>query len=118
MGIELTNYKHIPYTIRPNKNKIPVNHFTFESLEEFNEIYKYVRDNFTLVKPTLSQGISNKVSERHHERYFVVKGNQRFELVVVCAEGCYRFLLQNKKQKGNEISGQQACRRFILMADR
>lgn len=117
MSIELTNYKHIPYIIKPNKNKIPVNHFTFESLDEFNEIYKYVKDNFTLVKHTLSQGISNKVSERYHERYFVVRGNQRFELVVICADGCYRFLLQNKKQKGNEIPGQQACRSIYNWAD-
>ena len=75
MSMELINYKHIPYKLKPNKNKIPVNHFTFEQLEEFNEIYQYAKENFTLVKHTLSQGISNKVSERLHERYFIVKGN-------------------------------------------
>lgn len=116
--MDLSNYKHIPYKLKPNKNKIPINHFTFENIDEFNEIYKYAKDNFTLVKHTLSQGISNKISERLHERYFVVKGNQRFELVIICKEGCFRFLLQNKKQKGNEIPGQQACRSIYNYADK
>lgn len=117
MSMELINYKHIPYKLKPNKNQIPINHFTFENLDEFNEIYQYVKSEYQRVNHTQSQGISNKVSERLHERYFVVKGNQRFELVVVCAEGCYRFLLQNKKQKGNEIPGQQACRSIYNWAD-
>lgn len=116
--MELRNYKHIPYQLKPNKNKIPVNSFTFEQLDEFNEIYKYAKDNFIKVTHTKSQGISYKVSERMHERYFIVKGNQRFELVIVCAEGCYRFLLQNKKSKDNEISGQQACRSIYKFADK
>ena len=115
--MKLNGYKHIEYKIKPNKNKIPINHFTFEDLDEFNSIYKYVKAHYKLVKHTQSQGISNKISERLHERYFVVKGNQRFELVVICAEGCYRFLLQNKKQKGNEVAGQQACRSIYKWAD-
>lgn len=114
----LTKYKHTKYKLKPNKNKIPVNNFTFEQLDEFNSIYQYVRNNFKLVKHTQSQGISNKISERLHERYFVVKGNQRFELVVICAEGCYRFLLQNKKKDDNIISGQQACRSIYKYAEK
>lgn len=115
--MKITSYKHIKYVLKPNKNKIPINHFTFEQLDEFNKIYAYVKDRYMLVKHTLSQGISNKISERLHERYFVVKGNQRFELVVICAEGCYRFLLQNKKKEGNTITGQQACRSLYKWAD-
>ena len=116
--MKLTDFKHVSYQLKPNKNKIPVNNFTFEQLDEFNEIYQYAKDNFTKVAHTQSQGISYKVSERMHERYFVVKGNQRFELVIICAEGCYRFLLQNKKAKDNEISGQQACRSIYKYADK
>ena len=115
--MNLEKYKHIDYIIKPNKNKIPVNRFTFEQLDEFNAIYQYAKANFKLVKHTPSQGISNKIGERLHERYFVAKGNQRFELVIICAEGCYRFLLQNKKQKGNEVMGQQACRSIYKWAD-
>lgn len=116
--MDLTKYKHIDYIIRPNKNKIPVNDFTFEDRDEFNEIYKYVKSNFRKVAYTKSRGICNRVDQRLHERYFMNVGNQRFELVVVCLEGCYRFILQNKKQKGNEISGQQACRSVYKMADK
>lgn len=115
--MEITKYKHIEYQIKLNKNKIPVNQFTFENLEEFNEIYQYAKANYKKVNSTPSQGISNKVSERLHERYFIVKGNQRFELIIICSEGCYRFLLQNKKQKGNDIPGQQACRSIYNWAD-
>lgn len=114
----LEKYKHTAYKLKPNKNKIPINNFTFEQLEEFNEIYKFVSNNYKLVKHTQSQGISVKISERMHERYFVVKGNQRFELVVICAEGCYRFLLQNKKKDDNVISGQQACRSIYKYAEK
>lgn len=115
--MKLTDYKHIKYTLKPNKNKIPINNFTFEQKEEFNEIYQYCKKHFLKVSSTKSQGICNKINQRLHERYFVVKGNQRFELVVVCADGCYRFLLQNKKQKGNDVTGQQACRSIYKFAD-
>ena len=115
--MKLTDYKHTEFKIKPNKNKIPVNHLTFEQLEEFNEIYQYCKKNFLKVNSTKSQGISTKISERLHERYFVVKGNQRFELVIICADGCYRFLLQNKKKADNTISGQQACRSIYKTAE-
>ena len=116
--MELQKYKHIGYQLKPNKNKIPINNFTFEQLDEFNEVYKYAKENFIRVAHTKSQGISYKISERMHERYCLVSGNQRFELIIICAEGCYRFLLQNKKDKENEISGQQACRSLYKFADK
>ena len=50
----LEKYKHIKYQLKPNKNKIPVNNFTFEDLDEFNSIYKFVRNNFKQVKHTQS----------------------------------------------------------------
>lgn len=118
MPIILTNYQHIAYQLKPNKNKIPINHFTFEQLDEFNEIYKYAKENFKRVSHTKSQGISYKKSEKFHERYLLVNGNQRFELVIICAEGCYRFLLQNKKSNDNTIGGQQACRTIYKFADK
>lgn len=90
---------------------------TFEQREEFNRIYRFCKKHFMKVNPTKSQGISVKVSERLHERYFVVKGNERFELVIICLEGCYRFLLQNKKKEGNTISGQKACREIYKAAE-
>lgn len=116
--MKLKNYKHIDYAISPNKNLIPVNDFTFERLDEFNDIYFDAKTKYTLVKHTKSQGISNNIKQRFHERYFIVKGNQRFELVIICREGCYRFLLQNKKHKDNTVSGQEACREIYSWCDK
>ena len=115
--MELKDYKHIDFGIRVNKNQVPVNHFTFENLDEFNQIYFYVKSKYEKTNSTKSQGISNSISERYHERYFIVKGNQRFELVVLCGEGCYRFLLQNKKKSDNYVTGQQACRSIYAWCD-
>lgn len=116
--MELINYKHTSFDLKLNKNRIPINNLTFENLEEFNNIYFYARDHFQLVKATQSQGISNNISERFLEKYIINKGNQRFELIIICAEGCYRFILQNKKHKDNEISGQDACRVLYSFADK
>lgn len=114
--MNLTKYKHSKYKLKPNKKKLPINDFTFDRVDEFNKIYQYAKDNFQLVKPTQSQGISVKSSERFEERYFVVKGNERFEMVIICADGCYRFLLHNQKQKGNDINGRKACREIYTKA--
>ena len=115
--MDLTIYKHKEYQLKPNKNKLPINNFSFDQLKEFNDIYQYARANFMKVKPTRSRGICNKISERLHERYFMSVGNQRFELVIICLEGCYRFILQNPKQKGNEVSGRKAAAQIYKWAD-
>lgn len=116
--MNLRKYKHKRFTAKPNKKKLPINEFTFEQLDEFNKIYKYVKDHYLLVKPTGSQGISYKIEERYEERYFVIKGNQRFELVVICADGCYRFLLSNPKAEDNTVSGRKACRELFTAAEK
>lgn len=116
--MDLTKYKHIGYTIKPNKKKIPINDFTFENLEEFNSIYMFAKNNFMKVKPTLSRGISNKVGEKYHFRYFMNVGNQRFELVIICNQGCYRFVLHNRKAVDNTVGGRDACKAIYEMADK
>ena len=116
--MDLTKYKHIEYCLKPNKTKIPINHFTFEQVDEFNSIYQYVKNHYMLVKYTKSHGISINHRERLFERYFVIEGNQSFELVVVCYDGCYRFLIKNKKPKDNTIEGQRACRSVYKYADK
>lgn len=45
------------------------------------------------------------------------KGNQRFELVVICLQGCFRFLLGNKKAEDNTVSGIQAARSIYKKSD-
>lgn len=115
--MKLTDYKHINYKFKLNKNQIPINQLTFENLEEFNKIYFYARDNLKLVNCTKSQGISNSADQTRHERYCIIKGNQRFELIIISMEGCYRFLLQNKKKADNYVTGQQACRSIYAWCD-
>lgn len=64
--MDLTKYAHIEFELKVNKNKIPINQFTFDQLDEFNEIYQYAKEHYELVKATKSQGISIKPSERFH----------------------------------------------------
>ena len=112
--MNLTQYKHLPFKLTVNKKMIPITYFTFKEVGAFNKIYLYCKKHFTLVKPTNSKGISQK--DRFCERYFVLKGNERFELVVVCADGCYRFVIRNPLAKDNIISGTTACREIYKAA--
>ena len=114
--LDLTKYKHIKFKTQPNKKLIPINNFTFSRVDEWNKIYFYCKKHFELVKPTKSHGISYATKFKFCERYFVTTGNERFELVIICADGCYRFLLQSKKNKVNKISGIQACREIFKQA--
>ena len=111
-------YKGKPFSHKPNKKKLPINNLYFENLKEFNRIYKYCRRNFREVKPTPSGGISYHISEKFHERYFVIKGNQRYELCVVCLEGCYRFVLMGKpSSKKDTLKGTTAVRQIYKKAN-
>lgn len=116
--MNLTNYAHKPYMLKPNKTQIPINEFQFENVKEFNEIYMYAYNHFIQVKPTASQGISYKKKERFSERYFVIKGNQYFELVIICYQGCYRFRIKPRPSKDNDVSGRKACRTIYEFADK
>lgn len=109
-------YKGKPFSFKVNKKKLPINTLNFDRLEEFNEIYLYCKKHFRETKPTPSGGISIAPNERMHERYFVLKANQRYELDVVCAEGCYRFLLMGKKKETNTIRGTTAVRQIYKKA--
>ena len=109
-------YKGKPFTYKVNKKKLPINTFNFDNLEEFNRIYLYCKDNFIEVKPTPSGGIPLG-RDKFHSRYFVLRGNQRYELVVCSAkEGCYRFVLMNKKKPTNTIHGTTAVRQIYKKA--
>ena len=109
-------YKGKPFSLKPNKKKLPINTLNFDRLEEFNSIYLYCKDHFIECKPTLSGGIPYSATERYHFRYFVLKGNQRYELCVVCSEGCYRFILEGKKKETNTIRGTTAARQIYQKA--
>lgn len=116
--MDLTNYKHIPFTIYPNKNLIPINELHFEEVDEFNKIYKWAKKNLLMTKATNKHAISTAGHLKYRFRFFVIKGNQRFELVILDKQGCYRFLLQNEPMQGNCVSGQRACRSFYKFCDK
>ena len=109
-------YRGKPFDLKPNKKKLPINEFNFDRLSEFNQLYLYCRKNFREIKPTLSGAIPYNKRDRYHERYMIVKGNQRFELVVVCEEGCYRFILMGKRKETNTIHGTTAVRQIYKKA--
>ena len=110
-------YKGKPFTLKVNKKKLPINTLNFDRIEEFNSLYLYCKNHFRETKPTPSGGISVAPSERMHERFFITKGNQRYELCVVCAEGCYRFLLMGKRKQTNTIKGTTAARQIYKKAE-
>jgi hypothetical protein len=116
--MNLTKYKHTRFTRPINKKKIPITEFNFDRVDEFNKIYFYAKKNFRKVKSTKSQAISNKRDEALHERYLLIRGNQRFELIIICFQGCYRFILQNKKAQDNVVGGRVACREMYKCADK
>lgn len=116
--MDLSNYKHIKFTIFPNKNLIPINELHFDQVQEFNKIYKWAKKNLLRVSATKKHAIGTAGSDKYRFRYFVVKGNQRFELVILDRQGCYRFLLQNEPGEDNCISGQRACRSFYKFCDK
>lgn len=115
--MDLSGYKHNICSRSPNKNLIPKNVMTFEQLDEFNAIYKWAKENFLRVEPTPSGGMPNNRKVKKKSRFFVSSANNKFEMVICCSLGEYRFLLQPAKPKDNSVSGQKACRAFYRLAE-
>lgn len=114
----LKKYKHIKDALKVNKNEIPKTVFTFDQVEEFNEIYHYCLEKYIEVPCTNSGGISNDKKYMFFERFMVNVSYQQFELLVVCSEGCYRFILKSGKSKDNNIKGARAVRDIYQFASK
>lgn len=113
--MKLTNYEHKNFTFKPNKLQIKPVEFSFSQAAEFNEIYQYVKDNFVRVEPTKSGALPT--DKRLHSRYMVIQSRTKIELTVVCHEGCYRFLIGNKRNAiKNPVSGKRALREIYKVA--
>ena len=119
--MNLTKYKHIPFCWKPNLKLIPINEFkgfSDDNVKRWNKIYNYCKKNFMLVEPTRSGGISVSPKYNKHFRYFVLLKVQSFELVVLCDQGCYRFVIKNGKEKDKDaVTGRQACNTLYKFAD-
>ena len=114
---DLKLYKHSKRVEKPNRYAMPVNEFTLDQVEEFNEIYFYIKDHYTRVEPTPSKSISYERSIRYKSRYIVITNNSKFEICLVCDKGCYRFLIGEKIDKEvNCVSGKKAVRQLLRTA--
>lgn len=110
-------YKGKPVSQYINKKMLPINEIHFDQVDEFNRIYLYCKKHYQRVDPTPSKGISIKASEKYHERYCFITGNQRYELIVICRSGCYRFILKNKRAEDNIVKGTTSVREIYKEAD-
>ena len=109
--MKFERYKHSPFTHKPNKYQMEPVEMTFSNMDEFNEIYAYVKDNFKKVEPTKSGSMPYNASCKMRSRYMVVQSKTKIELTVVCYAGCYRFVIGNKRDSiKNPVSGKQAVR--------
>lgn len=115
--MKITDFKHIPFKVGINKKMIPAIELTYDQLNVFNAAYKHAKKYCQKVDPTPSSGFPNG-EHKFSFRYMVVKHNQSIELVFACMSGCYRFLVQPKKLKGNTIPGRKAVLELYKMFDK
>lgn len=115
--MKLTDYLHTSFTYKANKLQIPPVEMPFAAMEEFNEIYQYVKTHFMKVEPTKSKSIPCGSPWNMYSRYMIVEGRNKIELTIVCHEGCYRFLIGNKRNEDkNPVSGKEAVRAIYKAA--
>ena len=113
---ELSNYKHIEWTNKPNKKQMPINMFTTEQREEFNEIYLYIKNKYRYVKSTKSGGIPYNNTCFDLFRYTIVQSKTRYEIILLCKEGCFRFQFGMPSGEKNPVSGRRALREVYDIA--
>lgn len=115
--MNLTHFKHIPLSKSVNKNRINIVELTYDHIDLFNEIYIFCKKNYLRVYPTPSQAMPNG-KYKHKLRWMVVHRNQSHEIVLISEFGCYRFIIQPKKLKGNTIPGRKAVLELYKMFDK
>lgn len=110
-------YKHSPFTHKPNKFQMDPIEMKFTDMDEFNEIYSYVKQHFMRVEPTKSKAMPHNGTCKLHSRYMVVQSKTKIELTVVCHKGCYRFVIGNQRDDlKNPVSGKKAVRTIYKAA--
>ena len=117
--MNLRKYEHTSWTEKPNRYTMKLNQFTLDQIDEFNEIYQYCKANYRRVKPTNSGSIPYNGSLRYYHRYMTINSSTRFELVLVCKEGCYRWTIGNSSltsEKNNVIKGKDAVKEIYNIA--
>lgn len=116
---ELSKYKHIPWTDKPNKLLMPINHFRSDGINEFNEIYQYIKKKFIFVNKTNSGGMPYNYKVKYNSRYILTKSTTRFEIVLVSYLGCFRFQFSANSathKEDNPVSGIKAVKTIYKKA--
>ena len=114
-----TKYRHAEYRMSVNKKQIKPNYLTLndKGVAEFNRIYSYCRTHYECAPATRSKGMTNAAKWKFLHRYSVMPGNQCYEMVIVCEEGIYRFIIKNRKEDADTVPGTKSCRVIYEKAD-
>ena len=115
--MKLGDFTHIKFKAVVNKKQIPVIEISYSNYQLWNKLYFFAKSHFREVKPTKSLAMPNG-REKGHFRYMVTHNNQSHELVIVCASGCYRFIIQPSKLKGNTVSGRKSVLELYKIMDK
>lgn len=115
--MNLEKYQHKEFNYKPNKFQMKPIELSFKQYEEFNEIYQYCKSNFMKVEPTAAKSMPYNNSVKFYDRYMIVKGASSIELTIVSHQGCYRFIIGNRRNvEKNPISGKKAVREIYKVA--
>lgn len=116
--MDLRKYEHTKFTEKPNRFAMKLNEFTLDDIEEFNAIYQFAKANYMRVNPTPSGSMPYDRGIKNYFRYMVLISTMRYELVIVCNIGCFRFTIgspTNSKADDN-ISGKKAVKKIYELA--
>ena len=119
--MEITQYKHKEYDFFKlmNKELFPQSSISWTDYEEFNEVYKWAKDNCMLGVKTRSGGIAGGPKNRYHNFYLINNKKASVELIICHTEyGCYKFVCKNKKSEDNCVGGKQALQTIYKTAKR
>lgn len=117
INMNIEKYKHVAWSDKPNKRLMPINFFTPEQRDEFNEVYKYIKDNYRYVEKTESGSMPYNHKVKYLHRYIINKSTTRFEIVLVCDLGCYRFQFGCLPGETNTISGRKALQEIYKASE-
>lgn len=118
----ITEFPHLPILPREmiNKYKIPKIKLKFNQsdINTFNDVYQWMRhyDSFnewTRVYPTPSGAIPTAKDKLIMPAYMVTVSRTSIELIILCIEGQYRFIIGAPKDDTVGITGLQAYNAFV-----
>lgn len=117
----ITDFPHLPILPRTmiNKYHIPKIKLSFnkEGIETFNEVYQWMRnydgfEEWTRLQPTASGGIPTGRKTLIMPAYMILEKRTSIELILLCVEGQFRFIIGSAKDDTTGVTGQDAYNKF------